>query len=683
MADKVIWNEDKNRPFINPYNFVSTTQRVKVNPVEKGNLTGYVTCTLRVEDMLALPDIAQNPDSQSFDFFSAEDHPIIPGSELRGCIRSAYEAITESCFSVINSEVLSARESKPKTSRKPGILMREDNRWIIFEAEYFNEKHYEKYFEKKGQAEEVRIWQSKGNNPCLVNTYFYFRTDKDNYVFEAATCSDSDIWKLKKAYEIYKDNLKKVDGFAEIVKQQIQIIGQCIDRIKQMEKTENSDLMLPVFYQCNKKGIINYISPAHTGRKVFNNTVPSLLEKHTPCDGKKGYCPACSLFGTLGDKKPLASKLCFTDATERESGSVNISDRYVILPELSSPKLSSPEFYSTSGEETKNVKIWDYDSSGVKLRGRKFYFHGLPKEADALGSRQIETKVAKSGSLFTFKLYFDRIKEEQLQQLLWVLTIGENQTYSKQMHKIGMGKPVGYGSVKITVDDISFRELDKSSFAYSIKKQQYDDYMQEFDIEKHFDMKALSDFKTITNYSLTVCEDEDGQKRESVLISYPIAEREPKDKKDKNESTENLSAGHQWFSGNRKTNNTFGKVLPVLSENVEAMRLYALHGTIETFSDESKKKNTGKNKGQKRSRVFFDKEIPYPAEIVGIHEENGEKMVDVTVCGENAKIKLRFLPKRLRNNIQKAIEEHLTVSVTFQFISKTREPVFFVVPNQA
>ena len=37
MADKVMWNEDKTRPFINPYNFVSTTQKVRRNAVEKGN----------------------------------------------------------------------------------------------------------------------------------------------------------------------------------------------------------------------------------------------------------------------------------------------------------------------------------------------------------------------------------------------------------------------------------------------------------------------------------------------------------------------------------------------------------------------------------------------------------------------------------------------------------------------
>ena len=132
MADKVMWNEDKTRPFINPYNFVSTTQKVRRNAVEKGDLTGYITCTLRVEDMLALPDIAQNPNSQSFDFFLAIGNPIIPGSELRGCIRSAYEAVTGSCYSVLNSNLLSKRMSKPNNQRSPGILMKEKGKWVIY-----------------------------------------------------------------------------------------------------------------------------------------------------------------------------------------------------------------------------------------------------------------------------------------------------------------------------------------------------------------------------------------------------------------------------------------------------------------------------------------------------------------------------------------------------------------------
>ena len=655
MADKVIWNEDKNRPFINPYNFVSTTQRVKVNPVEKGNLTGYVTCTLRVEDMLALPDIAQNPDSQSFDFFSVENHPIIPGSELRGCIRSAYEAITESCFSVVNSNLLSKRMSKPNNQRTPGVLMKENGRWVIYSAKYRQGKKKLKDWESGVHCDCARKWFKLDEKPTINNTYFFINKNRKNEnISSGAICEDDDIDKLIQVFDTYFEGIKKTD--TDDAEQLRNIIRNYQEDLRRMKKAENSDIMVPVFYEKDDVNLLVYLSPAQTGRVAFENTVPSLLGNHTPCDGRNGYCPACSLFGTLGDKNPLASKLRFTDASEKESSSVTISDRYVILPELSSPKLSSPEFYSTCRDKTENVTVWDYDSADVVLRGRKFYYHGLPKEADVLGSRQIETKVAKSGSLFTFKLYFDRINEEQLQQLLWVLTIGENQTYSKQMHKIGMGKPVGYGSVKITVDDISFRELDKSSFAYSIKKQQYDDYMQEFDIEKHFDMKALSDFKTITNYSLTVCEDEDGQKRESVLISYPIAECEPKDK---NESTENLSAGHQWFTG-----------LPILTSDIDAMRLYALHGTNHV---EIKQKSES-------ARVEFQPNQVYDAAIIGLHEYNGEDYLDFTVFGKKSNNKLRFFPEEIKRNPQKAINEHMIVKV--KFVEKRGNRLVFYVINK-
>ena len=640
----VLWDEDKTRPFINPYNFVTATQKPKRDKVEKGELTGYITCTLRVEDMLAIPDIAQNPDSQSFDFFPAVGKPIIPGSELRGCIRSAYEAVTGSCFSVINSETLSKRTDNPDNNREAGLLMKKDGKWVIYNAWY---KH-----EKRANCKLTRKWFKCADTPTIDTTYFHSKMESSG-----ADCKDEDIDKLIKIYDIYYEGIKKSEeGDAPKLRD---IICEYKEKLQSMKEADNSDIMIPVFYKKYKKDKLAYLSPAHTGRKVFESTVPSLLKKSAPCDGKEGYCPACALFGTLGNKMPLASALRFTDATEKEENSVVISDEYVILPELSSPKLSTVEFYSTHGEiiKNENIPVWNYDSSGVEVRGRKFYFHGLPQKEDTLGPRQIETKVAQSGSLFTFKVYFDDISKDQLQQLLWVITIGENQIDSKQKHKIGRGKPVGYGSVKITVDEIFFRELDKSSFAYSIKKQHYDDYMQEFDIEKHFDMKALSDFKTITNYSLTVSEDENGQKRENVPISYPIAEREPKDE---NESAENLNAGHQWFTGNRSDKDFFARVLPPLCDDLQKLTLFALHG--ENFTN-------------------FEVGRIYKAKIKDMHTSaKNEDYIDFTVCGEKSDINLKFFPEEIRNDPQKAIDEHVIVKVKF-IKMQGEKPIFYMVKD--
>lgn len=659
----VLWDEDTSRPFINPYNFVTAKQDPVPKEVKKGELTGYITCTLRVEDMLAIPDIAQNPDSQSFDFFPAVGKPLIPGSELRGCIRSAYEALTGSCFSVVNSNVLSKRIDNPDNNTSAGLLMKKDGKWIIYEAWYKKRNGKRcKEWENGVHCKLIREWFKCADIPTIDITYFHSKFESSG-----ADCKDEDIDKLIKIYDIYYEGIKKSEeGDAQKLRD---IISDYKEKLQNIKEIDHSDIMIPVFFETDENNL-TYFSPAHIGRKVFESTVPSLLKKSAPCDGKEGYCPACALFGTLGNKMPLASALRFTDATEKEENSVVISDEYVILPELSSPKLSTVEFYTTHGEiiKNENIPVWNYDSSGVEVRGRKFYFHGLPQKEDTLGPRQIETKVAQSGSLFTFRVYFDDIRKEQLQQLLWVITIGENQIDSKQMHKIGRGKPVGYGSVKITVDDISFRELDKSSFAYSIKKQQYDDYMQKFEIKKHFDMKALSDFKIISNYSLTVCEDKDGQKREIVPISYPIAEREPKDE---NESSENLKAGHQWFSGNRKTNSTFGKILPVISRNIEGLCLYALHG--KNYIENAEPKETS-------SFVEFEPNKKYDATITGSHKHKGELYLDFTVCGEKSYNKLRFFSKDLQNDLQKAIDEQRVIKV--KFIEKRGKGLIFHAVNK-
>ena len=66
-------------------------------------------------------------------FFKIDGKPVIPGSEIRGVIRSAYEALSNSCLSVNNNNILSARSSDVRT---PGIIRYEnrDNKWHLYKA---------------------------------------------------------------------------------------------------------------------------------------------------------------------------------------------------------------------------------------------------------------------------------------------------------------------------------------------------------------------------------------------------------------------------------------------------------------------------------------------------------------------------------------------------------------------
>lgn len=148
---------------------------------------------------------------------------------------------------------------------------------------------------------------------------------------------------------------------------------------------------------------------------------------------------------------------------------------------MSGPKPSAYEFYLEKPKSTDETRIgfWNYDFCSLKEtkyspdgskqtikkfrvytpqpRGRKFYWHSAPRTENER-SNQNATLEAMKGT-FRGSVYFDRITRAQLEELAFVLTLGENTPASPRLHKIGHGKPVGYGSCKITLTGGELRTL--------------------------------------------------------------------------------------------------------------------------------------------------------------------------------------------------------------------------------
>ena len=89
------------------------------------------------------------------------------------------------------------------------------------------------------------------------------------------------------------------------------------------------------------------------------------------------------------------------------------------------------------------------------------YWHGLA-QTTLEKSKMNKTMEAIDSGTFRFRIGFDRITRKQLGDLLWCVTLGENETLENgahQLHKLGNGKPVGYGSVKLTIDQVMLRKV--------------------------------------------------------------------------------------------------------------------------------------------------------------------------------------------------------------------------------
>ena len=577
------WRETE-ASFVNPYSFMPVKGSVIRTDPEQGTLSGKITCTIKAVTPLAIPDHemkhTSNKSNEHFEypFFSKKDTHLIPGSSVRGVVRSMFETITNSCFSVNNNNILSARHSH---QRLPGILKKVDGKWQLFSA---RKNKYDPDIPLNGD-QVLRIWYDIGRQYNVKSVFT---------IGSPIQCSELDkaVKDYRECLEIYRKNAEK-EG------------GKSLKLYNSSTNTLNEKCMTPLFYELVGKGDqqIVYLSPAQMSRSVFHNKLNDILGDHISCtygDGEK-LCETCTLFGTISKNgKSRASRVRFSDAEE-----VNfISSGYHTLKELASPKTTSVEFYT---ERPDNAIAWNYDYktvryekkpimfkgktrnmdvpvreiTDIRIKGRKFYLHTEQNkfETSEVTKRNSTMELADMGSTFTFDVYFDNITEKQLSKLVWTLSLGENNEDSFRLYKLGHGKPLGLGSAKIIVDKVLVRDYDKETFSYSVTERDIDRLISESDIKVSKALEKLIGLKTT----------------EGKNVSYPIAE-------DKTKSSQNSKAAHQWFIANRTVNGTgtawnYKHVLPDINDHDITLPVFEKVNSDEADSGSPKSYSFGDDGG--------------------------------------------------------------------------------------
>ncbi len=188
----------------------------------------------------------------------------------------------------------------------------------------------------------------------------------------------------------------------------------------------------------------SYLSPAETLLGVVRESKKSEAEKRT------------------SDPLPaLASRLRFHDA-RLTSGEPKLARAPITLQILSSPKPPSPAFYFQDKVSKQQLNLND-----DKPQGRKFYLHHPKQQIDAAmyvsrhddpGLRKQKTRIRPllPGNAFEFHVDFENLSDAELHLLLTSL-----RPAVEFRHRIGMGKPLGLGTVR--VDVLGVFEVDRSA----------------------------------------------------------------------------------------------------------------------------------------------------------------------------------------------------------------------------
>lgn len=446
--------------------------------------------------------------------------PVIPGSEIRGMFRSNYEILTNSCMSALDSDMMLSKRTME--SYKPGLLRKGTDAdgkvcYDLYEAEDvlwrtkgknnteddlewkddLEHKNRECYIQKdfpegscvgfkmhrrgkeiKSLASKVELWTDEMQNDGKHVKGYIIKGEKSPGGRSKKHCCHIFVLKEENGSPLKREiTISLLDDLLSIYEKNIGFYREYREKFAEFKKGDTGTYF-PVYYSQigNFPNQKTFVAPACKTREIYDNTLKNLAEGLAPCTKKSGFCEACELFGTVtSDGESRSSKIRFADLiVEKKENNKDYYLPKVTLPELSSPKLNNMEFYV---ERPENARFWTYDyyidKNGVlhlkqgKLAGRKFYWHQELKDSDVPkdkpNKRNVTIRPVRSGNVFNGKLFFDRITKETLDKIIYLLNAGEESGELKDKqygYKIGMAKPLGFGSIACNVNKVLLKSYD-------------------------------------------------------------------------------------------------------------------------------------------------------------------------------------------------------------------------------
>lgn len=624
----MISGSNTKKEFLNVYNFMPLPEKKAEKYECQDEHTGVITYSITTKTPLFIPNTSSDHafrmekevpvEHKSYDFYSYREMesyktydeepaiPVLPGSELRGMVRGIYETLTNSCMGVLNEEVVPSLRTGEifkagliyrYSEKKYGLVMAEKYRYCEggdkFRRTYEKTKYHEgqKLYFKKLPHGKTKITDCKAEPTAEFACEGYLLKGMGDRSFGKK--HNASIFKVKnEGVQVEKwltnRDIERLKTVLQSYREQPNAEEDCYKEYSEnLEKflRGKGEKYFPVYYSiADKAKELLYLAPACITREVSHYNLGELAGEFAPCKSAESMCPACDLFGRVGktNEDSHASKLRFADAYPEKC--MEAKDYYmgvqpITLETLAEPKIGATEFYLYRPEE---ASYWTYDyyvlnntvypKKGV-LRGRKYYWHQPGVKILSKNNKTNLNKTVrpvKEEVTFVGKVYFDKISQTQLNQIIWILNCGaENDELA---YKLGAGKPLGLGSVECKIMEVTEREVDIVDEKPSYCERQYKPIIQDYD-NLPFTQHCKKEFLLMSSFRAT---------EKVPLISYPLTVEQL------GESDREGLEGFEWFkqnhdpdrkkgNGNKKTKAINSRNKRVIHENLPSA------STVETL----------------------------------------------------------------------------------------------------
>lgn len=414
-------------------------------------------------------------------FFAPDGKPVIPGSTIRGMVKNYLKILSCGTMRSENNEDLTSRhlyfrDMASKTSLKKyyvkklniqrghdsygicsindakhGFLARkQDGTYVIYPAK--GEKKDERYDNpeemiKKSPKIEIlgdTVFLHSGPMPTSMEaidkqlergklTY-----KKRYYVFHSPNWQ-KEIIVPKSIIENY-NNDKERGGLNLLEDKKANINNSYAPA-----KGKGFSWLTPCFY-IEKNNRVEHFGAAKFYRipydRAIEDSIPSSLKNENIIDFVEAI---------FGRKEDFASRIFFEDASIIDDPSLVPEPEAYTMP-LMGPKPTSFQFYLEQKKQTDQSNLKHWDSGDTKIRGYKLYWHKkIGSGGWVLKGKQVEKtlsiKPEPKGSKFKGRIRFKNLSKEELGAILAVLNLGVSENGNNGRFKIGMGKPIGMGSI--------------------------------------------------------------------------------------------------------------------------------------------------------------------------------------------------------------------------------------------
>ena len=494
---------EKNSPATAPYNFVALPEKILLSPItdietykQQMQSSELLSGEIELEIENLTPLFIGGGGEKNF----APVTEIIPGSSLRGMFKNIFKIVTCGAFrgktstqkkgedfndehiyfrclmtsknspawtkdlnKLYKSRMESLRQGKPVKNARPGFLIQtSDGKFFIAPSKFRTDKKEDKILIK--EYEKIFNDKVKIRNDSRVTWH-----GKDAYIITGSQSPN----KLhdKKSYEHLQDKRRAGKQFIRFTK--IDYVDWSRDHWLEIpdEVRESYD------HDRNRKGVNLFTDGGVLNREKILKLAPNApteIKTLVPChfleEGGKvtafghGQCfriPYKKSVGEVVEKNLQTNAVDFADAVfGRESfwssrvffeDAKIISAAKILQTANAKPLMQpNPTSYQLYLQQNNKNSLSHWDSEGAKIRGYKLYWHD--KISDWQDKENYDEKFTKkitplkAGNKFKSKIRFENLNEIELGALLMIFDLNgaKNPAY-----KIGMGKPLGLGSIKI------------------------------------------------------------------------------------------------------------------------------------------------------------------------------------------------------------------------------------------